>query len=179
VGVAAVYHNPFDTGDTTHFKVTAVADPDAAAAEFFIKREDTVRVYLTPRFWITRGSFDVELPYFIFSLPMMAPWANLLFDDHSLFLNGGTTPQPAIGLIGSSERWTHLVGFVHAHVDGAAPLDEFGFLDSYGTGRAIPILVGVIVRNGVNFYVWKVAADPTFDSNDSPLFKSATFFPPV
>lgn len=179
LALASVYFNPFDTADALHFKITNIADAAAVAVEFLVTKQDKIKIYTTPKFYIKRNTTPVELPYTIFSLPWLVPAFGPLFDDHSLYLNVGTTPQPAVSVISSEDRWTHLTNFIQTYIGSSEPVITGLELADYGTGHAIPILVAVIVKNDIRYHVWKIVANPSGETADSPVFKSTTLFPPV
>lgn len=167
----SAFFNSFHTqAGQSDFKVTNLFDSSAVEAELLITKNDKIKIYLTPRLYIIRNSIAFELPYAIFSFSMLTPSFNLTFDPRNLFANPGTIEPPACAINTTVPQWASVVNFVHGV--GGYSVEEEGAVYSFDINRISPVLVAIIIKNDVSFYVWRL-------TGSSMLFTSTAIYNPL
>lgn len=181
---AGFFYNTFDTGDTVFFKMTRTntttaveVDPPAA---FSIKASDKVRVYLTPRVWVSfSGPVDGVFTVFSGRLPVTHDFAPVIaapiFDN----VYGGDdfiTGECSAYFDAVDQYFSALNS---AHVGLPNQTDEFNAYEIIGGTEGMepplyrPALVGIIVKNEDLFFVWRVKSiGDAVKWHDSMLLRS-------
>lgn len=149
------FFNPFDTGDTTNFKVTASAGPLSDAVPFAVSASDKFQIYLTPRIYISQIGGAGDSTQFLGRLPVLPSFDPVKEPIFSSVTAGDESISGAIVEAYFAAYNNYFLTLNPEHVsDWSSTVDQF---NAY-TGSLIgPTLAAIIVKNNQAFYVWRVA----------------------